>query len=50
MKQYLETKFAEVGGRLDGIDKRFAEIDTRFEEERAALRQVETNLLTAFHI
>lgn len=45
----VDRQFAEVHKKFADVDRHFSEIDRQFEEERVALRQTETNLLTAFH-
>jgi hypothetical protein len=45
----VDRRFADVNRRFDEVNARFADVDRRFDEEREAVRQIETNLLSAFH-
>jgi hypothetical protein len=60
LKQYLDSKFAnvdqkfaDVNVKFAAIDDKFAELEKKLGETEARLRanteKVETNLLTAFH-
>jgi hypothetical protein len=48
LKQYLDTKFADVDGKFAALDGKFAALDGKF-ATKADLERVETALLTEFH-
>jgi hypothetical protein len=48
LKQYLDTKFADIDVNFVALDGKFAALDGKF-ATKADLERVETALLTEFH-